>query len=203
MAPGAKDCQVRALALRCCSRQQEQKGTGRRKRAIVVRPDTGRGLRAQAALKAGSLTLAVPYSPLPGSFQSAMTGSLCSSSKEAMQLGLGYREGYRSPGSHHVAPAKAHVSLSHHMCVGGVIQAREDPSSIDPQRQGPNFPSPPGYLPARDTRQAPSFPGEGLPEREPLDAGDRCHLSDTHTRLLPCAAPWKEDSQLLAGKGAA
>lgn len=70
-----------------------------------------------------------------------MTGSLCSSSKEAMQLGLGYGAGYRSPGSHHVAPAKAHVSLSHSTCVVGevAIQAKEDPSSIDPQRQGPNL----------------------------------------------------------------
>lgn len=145
---GAKDSRVRALALRCCSRQQEQKGTGRRKRAIAVRPHTGRGLKAQGAPKAGSLTLAVPYSPLPGSFQPAMTGSHCSSSKEAMQLGLGYGAGYRSSGRHNVVPAKAHVSLSHSTCGGeAAIQAREDPSSRDPQRQGPSFPSPPGYLP--------------------------------------------------------
>lgn len=35
-------------------------GIGRRKRAIPVRPYAGRGLRAQGALKARSLNLAVP-----------------------------------------------------------------------------------------------------------------------------------------------
>lgn len=63
-------------------------GIGKRKRAIPIRPYAGRGLRAQGALKARSLTLAMPHSTLPSSFQTAMTGSPCSL-EDGMQLGLG------------------------------------------------------------------------------------------------------------------
>lgn len=128
---------------------------------MLVRTLAGKGLRAQGAQKAGSLALAPSPPQVPSGTAMRWSPWLLLKENQGQSgvhaAGAGQGARYQGSGSCSVASAKAKVTPAQQGSHSGLVCMT--PAIQTPQRQGPNFPSPPCHLPPRD-RRWPLLPGE-------------------------------------------